>query len=127
MTLTLRLLPEILAVCQFPVESPIPEWAISGNFYSITRTFEELSLVLRESEVPEGASGVKVEGGWRVIMVAGPLDFSLTGILAAITTPMATSGIPIFALSTFNTDYILVKQERISEALVVLRNAGHNI
>jgi hypothetical protein len=93
-----------------------------GEFWCVARTSEELSIVVEERSVPEG---VRCERGWRGLKVAGPLDFGLTGILAAIAAPLAQAEISIFAVSTFDTDYVLVRQPRLEQAVAVLGAAGH--
>jgi hypothetical protein len=120
----LKLLPEVLAVCQLAPEAAIPSWVwqSSKSLLSISYSLDELSVICEARVVPEG---VRCEPGWRAIKVQGPLDFSLTGILAALATPLALSGIPIFAISTFDTDYILVKEAQIKQAQQVLEQAGH--
>ena len=119
--LTLSVLPESLAICRLEHEAVVPEWAV-GNFVSITRTSDELSIVCNERNVP---SGVKTDRGWRVLKVEGPLDLSLTGVLASIAVPLAEAKINLFAISTFDTDYVLLKAEKLDRAIAVLRNAGH--
>jgi hypothetical protein len=124
----LRLLPGRFAVCRLPAGDAVPAWWgalwARGSFSSVTRAPGELSIVCAEGLAPEGT---KCEGGWRIFQVAGPLDFSLTGILAAIATPLAHAGVSIFAVSTFDTDYILVKQENLAKAVDALRAAGHSV
>ena len=126
--LTLSVLPESLAICWLERDATVPEWAgddiATGGFVSITRTCDELSIVCNERNVP---SGVKVDRGWRVLKVEGPLDLSLTGILASIAVPLAEAQINIFAISTFDTDYVLVKAEKLDRAIGVLRSAGHAV
>ncbi len=122
--LKLDLLPGSYVVCRLNKDAPVPDWATSGLFSSVTRTAEELSVVCPEVRVP---AGVKKESGWRVLMVEGPLDFSLTGILASMASPLAREGISVFALSTYDTDYLLVKRERLEKALQVLRAEGYDI
>ena len=100
---------------------PIPEWAHSG-FFSMTRTPDELSIVCNEEIVPDG---VACEKGWHCLQVKGPLDFALTGILASLAAPLAEAGISIFAISTYDTDYFLVKE--LDRAIAVLFKAGHNV
>jgi hypothetical protein len=90
----------------------------------MTHTHEELSIACPEDKVPEG---VETERDWRGLGVAGRLDFSLVGILSSLLGPLAQAGIPVFVTSTFNTDYLFVKQGRLEEALEVLRKAGHEI
>lgn len=122
--LTMKLLEESFAVCKLETGEAIPSWAGSGSFFSITRTAEELSVVCPQKNVP---AGVKCEPGWRILKIEGPLDFSLIGILSSISSVLAGSGISIFAISTYDTDYILVKDEKISEAMDVLSVKGHSI
>ena len=122
--LTMKLLNESFAVCRLESREPVPAWASSGSFFSITRTAEELSVVCTQENVP---SGIKCEKNWRILKVEGPLDFSLIGILSSISSVLASSGISIFAISTYDTDYILVKDENINKATDVLSAKGYNI
>jgi hypothetical protein len=91
---------------------------------SLTRTTEELSVVCAEEAVPPDVGRV---GGWRALMFVGPLDFALTGILAALAGPLAAAGIALFALSTYDTDYLLVPGTALAEAITVLRQAGMTV
>jgi hypothetical protein len=118
----LQLLPGRYAVCRLAADAEIPP--IGGTFFSITRTADELSVVCEESATPQD---VKCELGWRALKVAGPLDFSLTGVLAAIAAPLAAANVSIFAISTFDTDYVLVKDDLLERALEALRQAGHRV
>lgn len=114
-----------LTVCQLAPDATIPVWALRKEaFCSITRTDEELSIVCVENVVPKG---VKQEAGWRMFKVEGPLDFALTGVLASLADPLAKAGISIFALSTYNTDYLLVKEAKVAEAVSALQAAGHTV
>lgn len=122
--LELSILPGVLAICRLEADARIPDWGTTGDFLSITRTPDELSLVCPQSNVPEG---VRCEQGWRCLKVAGPLDFALTGILAALATPLAQAGISIFAVSTYDTDYVLVRDEELEDAVRVLRKADHSV
>jgi hypothetical protein len=121
MKLFLKILDDTLTVHRFPGASPVPSEALRSRFYSISRTADELSVVC-DSTISLNSD--RCEPGWGVIQVAGPLDFSLTGILAAITMPLAEAGITVFAVSTFDTDYILVKKEALKRAQEVLEKAG---
>jgi hypothetical protein len=123
-SLTLCLLPETLAVCRLPPATPLPGWAARGGFWSLTRTPNELSIVCSQSDVPDG---IQAERGWRGLQVEGPLDLSLVGVLAGLTRPLADAGVNIFAVSTYDTDYLLVKQERLEEAVRALEAAGFEI
>jgi len=121
--LTLSVLPETLAICRLEREASVPEWAM-GEFVSITRTPDELSIVCNERDVP---SDVKADRGWQALKIEGPLDLALTGVLASIAGPLAEARINIFAISTFDTDYVLVKTDRVTEAIGVLRISGQRV
>jgi hypothetical protein len=119
----LAVLPLSLAVCRLASNMEIPAWALqSRSLLSITYTDDELSIVCPASIVPQG---VRAETNWRAIRVQGPLDFLLSGILASLATPLAAANIPLFAISTFDTDYILVKEQHIKHAKYVLEQNGH--
>lgn len=122
--LTLEVLSDTISVCKLDSNQIIPTWAHQRGFFSITRTMEELSIVCSEENVPED---VLCERGWRAFKVQGILDFGLVGILAKVTTALANAGLSIFAISTYNTDYILVKEKDIECAIIALRNDGHKI
>ena len=122
--LTLSLLADTFAICRLEPGADIPSWALVGDFYSITRTVEELSLVCLREVVPEGT---RCEEGYRCLKVAGPLDFSLTGILTSLTIPLTQAGISILAISTFDTDYLLVKEIQVDRAMQELARAGHQV
>ena len=123
--MNLSLAKDRLTVCQLAPDAPVPAWAASTSaFTSITRTSEELSIVCAESVVP---AGVKQEANWRMFKVAGPLDFGLTGVLASVAAPLAQAGISIFSIATFNTDYVLVKDAKVTEAVKALQAAGHTV
>jgi len=123
-TRRLRLLETRLAVCRLDSDAEIPEGIQRESFYSLTRTDNELSLVCRESSAPQQG---EIEHGWRCLAVEGPLDFSEVGVLAALTQPLAAAGISIFVISTFDTDYLLVKEERLEQAIHTLQSAGHEV
>ncbi len=122
--LKLKFLPERYAVCRLWPDAELPGWAVGGSFYSVTRTPDELSIVCEEPLVPDA---VTAERGWRCLMVEGPLDFSLTGILLSIAEPLAKARVAIFAVSTFNTDYVLVKESSVADAAKALAESGHQI
>ena len=122
--LTLRLLPELFAICRLAPESPIPDWVDDRQWISMTRTDEELSIVCRESLVP---SEVQMEGGWRIFKLLGPFPFDLVGILSSVLTPLAERGVSIFAVSTFDTDYVMVKGDALDAACGALKDADHRI
>ncbi len=115
--LSLSIMPNKIAVCRMENDAQIPSWATDGSFFSISKTDDEISIVCSENNVPDN---VESEKGWRSFKVEGPLDFSLTGILASLANPLAEAKISIFAISTFDTDYILIKDENLDEAVKVL-------
>ena len=122
-TLELEELNEDYAVCRFAADAPLPNWA-AGEFVSITRTRDELSVTCPARQVPPG---VETESGWTCFKVAGPLAFSEIGVLAALAAPLATAGISIFVVSTFDTDYLLIKSAARPRAVAALTAAGHSI
>lgn len=122
--LTLSLMVQKYAVCRLSKEQQIPVWAYEGDFFSVTRTLDELSIVCLQNSVPEG---IKCECEWRILKIEGPLDFSLIGILSKISSLLAQNYISIFAVSTYDTDYILVKEKDISKAIKVLSEDNYNI
>src|SRR4051794_39552140 len=113
-SLSLEILDGTFAVCRLHEESPLPAWAAGSPFCCLARTAEELSIVCPEDRVPEG---VRAERGWRCLRVAGTLDFAEVGVLAALLAPLAGAGIPVFVVSTFETDYLLVKGDRFDAAV----------
>lgn len=123
MTLVLDIVPGAFSVVRLPPGNAVPVWAEEGgSFTSITRTEAELSVVCESARVPEGVA--PREDGWGALRVRGPLDFGLTGILSAVAAPLAAAGVPIFAVSTFDTDYVLVKQADMNAAIAALRAEG---
>lgn len=118
------LLPELLAVCRLDPAASLPLWASAGSFFAITRTRDELSIVCPQQAVP---ATTQAERDWRALCVAGPLDFALTGILAALAGPLAAAGVSIFALSTYDTDYVLVRAADLDRAITALAAAGHQV
>jgi len=109
-------------ICRLNPEAEVPAWAGSGDLVSVTRTADELSIVCAEAAVPEG---VRVDRGWRSFKVKGPLDLSLIGVLASLSGPLAQAKVNIFAVSTYDTDYLLVKQAQLARASEALIQAGH--
>lgn len=99
-------------------------WTQGHEFFSITRTPEELSVVVPQEHVPES---ITCQRDFRALQVAGPLAFDQVGVLASLATPLADAGISIFAISTYDTDYILVRQADLLRALEALRAAGHTV
>ena len=122
MILELDLLPGLFAVCRLDPSAELPVTRDSGAFWSVTRTASELSVICAQDAIPAGAV---VEGGWRGLRVAGPLDFALTGVAAALTAPLAEAGISVLPVATFDTDYLFVREEALPRALAALAAAGH--
>ena len=112
------------AVYQQNPDNKLPNLANGDGFWTITYTREEISVVCEEEWVP---AGVKVEPGWRLMKVKGPLDFSQVGVLSAIAAPLAQVGISVFTISTYDTDYILVKDGVLKQAIKSLLRAGHHV
>lgn len=110
------------AVCRLDRDAAVPPWATAGAFFSVTRTPDELSVVCADEAVPDG---VECERGWRCLRVAGTIPFSVVGVLAALSMPLTEVGVSVFAVSTFDTDYLLVKERDLPTALDALRRAGH--
>ena len=122
MGLVLGTMPETLTICRLAPDSDVPSWAMAGPFWSITRTPDELSIVAAKACVP---AGVRAEGAWRALKLAGPIPLSAVGILASVTEPLARAGINLFVVSTFDTDYVLVVSDRLEDARFALSDAGH--
>jgi len=122
--LKFRLLDDSFAICRLPATDLIPEWASKGIFTSITRTSDELSIVCPAENVPEQH---KPEIPWVCLKIEGPFAFSEVGILQAFIQPLVENNIPIFAISTFDTDYVFVQSTFVEMALHALQGAGHEI
>jgi hypothetical protein len=112
------------AVCKLPPDSAVPAWATASDVFSITRTVEELSVVCRQEMVP---TGIHAEVDWRCLRVAGTMPFTLVGVLASLTRPVAAAGVGFFAVSTFDTDYLFFKEAEFQTAVAALRRAGHSV
>lgn len=117
----LSLFPNRLAVCRLSADAPLPDWP-RGQFLSITRTPAELSIVCDEAAVPPD---IQAERGWRAFEVEGPIPFETTGVAAGLTAPLAASGISVFLISTYDTDWLLVKEAALERAADALRAAGY--
>jgi uncharacterized protein len=115
---TLTVLPEKLGICHFGKNAPIPEWAChNSDFFSLTKSHDELSIVCPEDHIPEN---VRAEIGWRAFKLEGPLDMYSVGVIAELAAPLAKSGISIFNISTYETDYILVEEKNLQKAKEIL-------
>ncbi|MGA9799554.1 MAG: ACT domain-containing protein [Terriglobales bacterium] len=124
MPLKFRRLPASFAICRLPADAAASELPATSVFASVTRTAEELSIVCPTDQAPANA---KCESPWTCFKLEGPFPFALTGVLASFIDPLAQHGVPIFAVSTFDTDYVLVKEEHVAAALEALRAAGHEL
>jgi uncharacterized protein len=130
--LKFRVLEERLAVCRLASDARIPAGALEGKFFCVVRTQDELSIVCSEDACSGDAgaadrlgAGALCESGWLALQLEGPFPFSMSGVLASFVQPLAEARIPIFAISTFDTDYVLIKGEDLERALSALRAAGH--
>ena len=115
-------IPGSFSVCRLAANGAVPEWAFCGAFFSVTRTAEEVSIVCLDAQVPPD---VHHESDWACLKLEGPFPFSETGILASFVQPLSELAIPIFAVSTFDTDYVLVKHAWAEKAIEALEAAGH--
>jgi uncharacterized protein len=122
--LSLTLLTESIAICRLDPQAEIPEWAIAAPYWSITRTPDEMSIVCDERFVPDG---IVASRGWRALRFAGPVPLDQTGILSSVTAPLAAARISVFALATYDTDYVLVPAAQRSDAIEALERAGHSV
>jgi hypothetical protein len=121
--LRFTIIPGQFAVCRLDPEATIPDWAVSpSNLMVIARTSDELSIVCLADNVP---FATKAERGWLCLQLIGPFPFSMTGVLASFIAPLAANHVSIFAIATFDTDYVLVKEESRELALSSLQAAGH--
>jgi hypothetical protein len=128
MTLSLRrlqlsTLPGNYAVVGLSLGAQLPAWATQGSFFSVTRTSDELSIIVEESCVPVG---VQSKGGWRVIKVHGPFMLSEVGVLASLVGPLAAARVSVLTITTFDTDYLLVAAENLTQTVSALERAGHS-
>ena len=123
--LPLDVLPDTLAVCRLPPDAALPGWSTgAAPFLTVTRTSEELSITIVQAVVPPA---VRCERDYRALRVRGTLPPDLVGILVSIGQPLAQAGLSIFAISTYDTDYVLVKEQDLAAALAALRGAGHEV
>ena len=123
-TLKISVLPGNFAVCRLGPDDPIPDWIKPGLFVNVTRTADELSVVCEEDVVPADVVAVK---GWACLKVEGPFDFSEVGVIASISRILAESEISLLSLSTFETDYILLKWNQVEAAVEALKAGGHSV
>jgi hypothetical protein len=120
--LKFRQLPGFYAIVRFAPEATIPDWATKGDFTSITRTADELSVVCSTENLP---AELDPQPQWTCLKLEGPFAFSQTGILLSFIEPLSYRNVPIFAISTYDTDYVLVQEEHSRSAVEALITAGH--
>ncbi len=130
--LTLSVLEGSYVICRLESNAPVPDWAWHGELANISKTRDELSIVCSASNVPDSVSDtisdtMRCEREWAALKLHGPFDFALTGVLVSVLEPLRDAGIGIFAVSTFDTDYVLVKNTNLKLAIQTLRKAGHDI
>jgi hypothetical protein len=125
MTLNLIVLADKYSIYKFKNESALPDWIYSSDFYSITKTKDEISVIAIQTD--SLSEDIICSKNWRIFKIAGPLDFSLVGIIADISCILKEKKISIFTISTYDTDYILVKQKDLSIGIKALKDKGHNI
>ena len=122
--LTLTVLPGRYAISRLNAKAEVPQWSVSGEFVSVSRTADELSIVCPETSVPTGITSTQ---GWRVLKCEGPLDYGLPGIMASLAEPLADAGVPIFPIATYDTDYILIREPHLENAVHALTSYGHAV
>jgi hypothetical protein len=122
------LVPGTYAICRLPARAAVPAWAGKG-FVSVTRTEDELSIVAEQGRLPADRDGVdfQADGGWALVKLIGPFPLDAIGVLASVTKPLAEAAISVFAVSTFDTDFLLVKKTHAKQAIAALTLAGHRL
>jgi hypothetical protein len=123
-SLVLSVLKDSFVVCRLDSFSPIPDSILQSPFYSITKTADELSVVCPEEFFPPESP---CERSWKCFKIHGPLDFVETGVISSMTMPLAAAGISVFAFSTYDTDYVMVKDVDIEKAIDTLVQSGHEV
>ena len=123
MKFTIELMRDTFAICRLAPGAAVPDW-VQGEFVSITRTREELSIVCRQGDVPHE---VHAERDWRCLRIVGQLDFSLVGVISQLAKLLADANISVFVLSTYDTDYFLVRQQDVDRTVDALKVAGHSM
>ena len=122
--LKFRLIAGHYAILRLAPDAPAPEWALKGEFVSITRTPDELSIVCPVESIPRD---INFEVRWICLKLEGPFAFSQTGVLLSFIEPLSNNGVPIFAVATYDTDYVLIPQDHTQQALDLLSDAGHEL
>ncbi len=122
--LTIVIYEKMYAVCRLEPQAAVPAWAEGPEFVSVTRTAAELSIVCQQDKLP---GDVRAEKNRRLMRIEGKLGFELTGVLASVTAPLSKAELSIFAISTYDTDYLLIADEDLQKAAEMLEAAGHTI
>lgn len=125
----LTVLPKQFSICRLPAFSPLPFWPFVGSVSSITHTADEVSIVCETHTIPDEPQSLqmKVESDWRCVKLEGPIPFESTGVLARLIQPLADAKISVFAFSTYDTDYVLVRAATLGEAVAAWKSAGFNV
>jgi hypothetical protein len=122
--LQFEVLPKRFAVCQLNMVKPLPNWVFSSSFYTVSKTADELAVVCEEDLVQDE---IVKSVGWRLLKINAVLDLSLTGITAQFSTALAKAGVNLSVIATYNTDYILVEEAKLTTAIEALRGAGFEV
>ncbi|MGB8321555.1 MAG: ACT domain-containing protein [Candidatus Acidiferrum sp.] len=120
----LSLLPNQYVILKLAADAETPKWAANGEFFSVTRTSDELSIVTAFANVP---GQMRIESKWRVLKVHGPFALDEVGVLAALAAPLSAAAISIFVISTYDTDYLLINEQQCDAAISALQNEGHRV
>ena len=117
-------MPQVYAICSFPTDATFPDWPDHASIFSITKTPKEITIVCEEHQVP---GACKTSENWKCIKVEGSFDLDAVGVLASIAEPLAQNKISLYAISTYDTDYILIHAKNIDKAVSCLKTFGHTI
>lgn len=121
---SLLLFEDEFAICRLDRNAPVPGWATKGYFFSVSRTPDELSLVVLQTNVP---AGVECEGGWRCLKIESPFEFDLSGMISTIAAPIAGAEIDVFAVATQDSDYLMVRARDLDRTMSLLSEMGYRI
>ncbi len=121
---SLYLLEDSFAICRLDRDAAVPDWAISGDFFSVTRTPDELSIVCSQAGIP---AGVECEVEWRCLKVESPFRFDLSGMITSIAAPLAQAGMDLFVVATHDSDYLMVKEPDLEQTIQMLSQGGHRV
>lgn len=122
--LQFEVLPKRFAMCQLDMAMPLPNWLLRSSFYTVSKTADELSVVCEEDLVQ---GEIRKSVGWKLLKINAELDLSLTGITAQFSTALAKAGVNLSVIATYNTDYILVEEAKLTTAIEALRGAGFEV